>query len=159
MAGRFVHSCWLDRVRLLRFLCHIFESGSWADVTAESPSHSPSNGGLWHTTQLRYIVPAKANAKVARCIRELGIRPVSFMRFNPIALPESSSRMMVKYFQRVMIVSGLVLFLVPVAGAQSSRPRRTAPQADSLLLPQPTPTPATRKTNTPLLDVQPVKPV
>lgn len=33
--------------------------------------------GLWHTTQLRYIVPAKANAKVARCIRELGIRPVS----------------------------------------------------------------------------------
>jgi tetratricopeptide (TPR) repeat protein len=67
--------------------------------------------------------------------------------------------MVVKYFQRVLVVSGLVLFLVPVAGAQSSRPRRTAPQADSLLLPQPTPTPATRKTNTPLLDVQPVKPV
>lgn len=67
--------------------------------------------------------------------------------------------MVVKCLQRVLFVSGLVLFLVPVAGAQSSRPRRTTPQPDSLLLPQPTPTPAPRKTNTPLLDVQPVKPV
>ena len=70
--------------------------------------------------------------------------------------------MVVKSFQRALIVTGLVFFLVPVAGAQSSRPRRTtppAPQKDSLLLPQPTPAPTPRKTNTPLLDVQPVKPV
>ena len=67
--------------------------------------------------------------------------------------------MVVKYFQRIVAVSGLVLFLISVAGAQSSRPRRTTPQPDSLLLPQPTPTPVSRKTNTPLLDVQPVKPV
>ena len=67
--------------------------------------------------------------------------------------------MVVKSFQRILAVSGLVLFLISVAGAQSSRPRRTTPQPDSLLLPQPTPTPVSRKTNTPLLDVQPVKPV
>lgn len=70
--------------------------------------------------------------------------------------------MAVKSFQRALIVTGLVLFLVQVAAAQSSRPRRTtppAPQKDSLLLPQPTPAPTPRKTNTPLLDVQPVKPV
>ena len=107
---------------------------------------------------MRYIVPAKANAKVTARIGELGNRP-SRLCFRPIALPESSSLMVVKYFQRALVISGLLLFLVPVAEAQSSRPRRTAPQPDSLLLPQPTPTPASRKTNTPLLDVQPVKPV
>ena len=67
--------------------------------------------------------------------------------------------MVVKYLQRALIVTGLLLFLVVVAGAQSSRPRRTAPQSDSLLLPQPTPSPAARKTDTPLLDVKPVTPV
>jgi tetratricopeptide (TPR) repeat protein len=70
--------------------------------------------------------------------------------------------MVVKSFQRALLVTGLVFFLVPVVGAQSSRPRRTttaAPKQDSLLLPQPTPAPTPRRTNTPLLDVQPVKPV
>lgn len=69
-----------------------------------------------------------------------------------------------KPFQQALIVAGLVLILVTVAVAQSSRPRRTTTtpppqQQDSLLLPQPTPAPTPRKSNTPLLDVQPVKPV
>src|SRR6267143_2780479 len=68
--------------------------------------------------------------------------------------------MLVRYFQRALVVLGLAFLLVPVASAQSTRPRRTAqPKQDSLLLPQPTPTPSARKTNSPLLDVQPVKPV
>ena len=82
------------------------------------------------------------------------------MRFGPMALPESSSLMVVKYLQRVLIVSALAIFVVSLAAAQSSRPRRTTePKQDSLLLPQPTPAPTPRKTNTPLLDIQPVKPV
>src|SRR6266446_2578910 len=68
--------------------------------------------------------------------------------------------MLVRYFQRALVVLGLAFLLVPLASAQSTRPRRTAqPKQDSLLLPQPTPTPTARKTNSPLLDVQPVKPV
>jgi len=67
-----------------------------------------------------------------------------------------------KHFQRSLVLLVLIFGLVPLAVAQSSRPRRTTtppPKQDSLLLPQPTPTPAARNNNVPLLDVRPVKPV
>ncbi len=64
-----------------------------------------------------------------------------------------------------LISSGAIIALL--AGgviAQSSRPRRVQPkpvqnQEDSLLLPKPTPTPAARNSNVPLLDIKPVKPI
>jgi tetratricopeptide (TPR) repeat protein len=70
--------------------------------------------------------------------------------------------MQVSFFQRSLVV-GLGVLLAGVASAQSSRQRRVEQKKveqkqDSLLLPQPTPTPAPKK-NVPLLDVQPVKPV
>lgn len=59
----------------------------------------------------------------------------------------------------------LLLSLIGVAGAQSSRPRRVKPQPakpaeEPLLRPEPTPNPTARNnSNRPLIDVQPVKPV
>lgn len=59
----------------------------------------------------------------------------------------------------------VVLCLVGMAGAQSSRPRRVKPQPakpaeEPLLRPEPTPNPTARNnSNRPLIDVQPVKPV
>ena len=72
--------------------------------------------------------------------------------------------MSVKFFQRFSVVSGLTLLLAGFATAQSSRPRRVQPKQapqkeDSLLLPQPTPTPSARNNNVPLLDIRPVKPI
>ena len=68
----------------------------------------------------------------------------------------------------LIISGGLALLLASGVIAQSSRPRRvqpkvepkeTAKKQDSLLLPKPTPTPAARNTNVPLLDIRPVKPI
>jgi tetratricopeptide (TPR) repeat protein len=76
--------------------------------------------------------------------------------------------MPIRYFQRLFAIIGLCSLIVVGAVAQSSRPRRvqpkpdpkqTASKQDSLLLPQPTPTPAAKNTNVPLLDIKPVKPV
>ena len=73
-----------------------------------------------------------------------------------------------RYFQRPFALGSIILLLVAGAFAQSTRPRRvqpkpepkqTAAKQDSLLLPQPTPTPAAKNTNVPLLDIKPVKPV
>jgi tetratricopeptide (TPR) repeat protein len=78
--------------------------------------------------------------------------------------------MSVKFLQRCFVFSSLSLVLAGAVVAQSTRPRRvkpktepqhsaTASKQDSLLLPQPTPTPSARNTNVPLLDVKPVKPI
>jgi tetratricopeptide (TPR) repeat protein len=83
--------------------------------------------------------------------------------------------MLLRYLQRSVgfapsfVISGsLALLLAGGVTAQSSRPRRvqpkqepkqTASKQDSLLLPQPTPTPAAKNTNVPLLDIKPVKPI
>ncbi|HXD32806.1 MAG TPA: tetratricopeptide repeat protein [Pyrinomonadaceae bacterium] len=80
--------------------------------------------------------------------------------------------MSVKLFQRLIVLGGATLLLGVVVTAQSTRPRRvqskaepkqtaakTSSKPDSLLLPQPTPAPAVRNTNVPLLDVKPVKPI
>ena len=72
--------------------------------------------------------------------------------------------MPVRYFRRLLIVGCILALSAIFAGAQSSRPRRVqkkpeTPKQDSLLLPQPTPSPTAKNKNVPLLDVQPVKPV
>ena len=72
--------------------------------------------------------------------------------------------MKVRYFQQRFVVGSvvgsIVLLWAAAASAQSSRPRRVEQKKqDSLLLPQPTPTPASKTRNVPLLDVKPVKPV
>jgi tetratricopeptide (TPR) repeat protein len=71
--------------------------------------------------------------------------------------------MTVKVLQRLIAICGLILVLLAAGLAQTSRPRRTTTsqpkQQDSLLLPQPTPTPAPRHSNVPLLDIKPVKPI
>ena len=77
--------------------------------------------------------------------------------------------MPIRYFQRFLagFLTIAVISLLVASGtiAQTSRPRRTQtkpetqPKQDSLLLPQPTPTPAAKNTNVPLLDIKPVKPV
>ena len=77
-----------------------------------------------------------------------------------------------KFLQRFIVVSVACCLLAGVVAAQSTRPRRVQPKPepkqtaskttsnpDSLLLPQPKPTPAARNNNVPLLDVKPVKPV
>lgn len=67
-----------------------------------------------------------------------------------------------------IVISGASCLLAGAITAQSTRPRRTQPKQepkqtaakqDSLLLPKPTPTPAARNTNVPLLDIKPVKPI
>src|SRR6266699_6540924 len=80
--------------------------------------------------------------------------------------PGKSPHMLLRYFQRfigypvfLVIIGGTTLLLAGGAAAQSTRPRRTQPKQDSLLLPQPTPTPARKNSNVPLLDIKPVKPV
>src|SRR6266850_4159191 len=75
-----------------------------------------------------------------------------------------SSNMSVKFFHRFLAVGSLTVLLTSLVSAQSSRPRRvqakqTQQKEDSLLLPQPTPTPAARNSNVPLLDIKPVKPI
>jgi tetratricopeptide (TPR) repeat protein len=89
----------------------------------------------------------------------MGIRwnPFSMLHFN--VSPGKNFPMSVKFFQSVIVVSGMVCLVTAAASAQSTRPRRTQQKQDSLLLPQPTPTPAPRNNNVPLLDVKPVKPV
>ncbi|MDQ2856199.1 MAG: tetratricopeptide repeat protein [Acidobacteriota bacterium] len=79
--------------------------------------------------------------------------------------------MFLRYSQRSLgiagslaISGGVTLLLTAGVIAQSSRPRRVQPKPvqqkeDSLLLPKPTPTPAARNTNVPLLDIKPVKPI
>jgi tetratricopeptide (TPR) repeat protein len=77
--------------------------------------------------------------------------------------------MPIRYFQRFLLsfltIAGISLLVAAGTIAQTTRPRRTQakpdtqPKQDSLLLPQPTPTPAARNTNVPLLDIKPVKPV
>ena len=77
-------------------------------------------------------------------------------------------------FTRLLSLTGAVLLLFVVATAQTTRPRRASkqtpkptsssserPQSDPLLRPEPTSSPNARRTdpNSPLLDVQPVKPV
>ena len=76
--------------------------------------------------------------------------------------------MRVKFLQRVIVI-GATCLVASAVMAQSSRPRRvqrkqdsqtqTASKQDSLLLPQPTPTPAAKNSNVPLLDIKPVKPI
>jgi tetratricopeptide (TPR) repeat protein len=79
--------------------------------------------------------------------------------------------MFLRYSQRSLgftgslaISGGVTLLLAAGVIAQSSRPRRVQPKPvqqkeDSLLLPKPTPTPAAKNTNVPLLDIKPVKPI
>jgi len=79
--------------------------------------------------------------------------------------------MLIKYLShsqrgpgRLAICGGLALLVAGGVVGQSSRPRRVQPKPvqqkeDLLLLPKPTPTPAARNTNVPLLDIKPVKPV
>jgi len=78
--------------------------------------------------------------------------------------------MSAKLVRRFLIAATALALLAGAVAAQSTRPRRTQPKTttdskqtaskqDSLLLPQPKPTPASRNTNVPLLDVKPVKPV
>jgi tetratricopeptide (TPR) repeat protein len=76
--------------------------------------------------------------------------------------------MSVKFLQCLFVGSIASVLLATAVIGQTTRPRRTQPKADSkqsatkqdsLLLPQPTPKPAARNTNVPLLDVKPVKPI
>lgn len=76
--------------------------------------------------------------------------------------------MSVKFLQRIVVLAGTSCFIAGAVIGQTTRPRRvqskpapkqTASRQDSLLLPQPTPTPTARNNNVPLLDVKPVKPV
>ena len=76
-------------------------------------------------------------------------------------------------FTRLISLTGVVLLMFVTATAQSTRPRRASKQApktsttserpasDPLLKPEPKSSPSARRTdpNSPLLDVQPVKPV
>ena len=69
-------------------------------------------------------------------------------------------------FKAPLSIVALVLSLIGVAEAQSSRPRRVRqaqperPAEEPLLRPEPTPNPTARNnSNRPLIDVQPVKPV
>jgi tetratricopeptide (TPR) repeat protein len=71
--------------------------------------------------------------------------------------------MFIRSLYRVFAVNAIIILLTGAISAQSSRPRRvrqTERRAeDPLLRPEPTPSPAARRnTNSPLLDVQPVKP-
>ena len=66
--------------------------------------------------------------------------------------------------KRHLLVAAIVLGLVGLADAQSSRPRRVKPAEkpaeEPLLRPEPKPNPTARNSsNRPLIDVQPVKPV
>jgi tetratricopeptide (TPR) repeat protein len=83
--------------------------------------------------------------------------------------------MSVKFLQRFIVTTGALSLLAGAGLAQSTRPRRVQSKSepkqtaarqtppgtkqDSLLLPRPTPTPAARNTNVPLLDIKPVKPI
>jgi Flp pilus assembly protein TadD len=77
-------------------------------------------------------------------------------------------------FTRLITLAGAVLLMFVTVSAQSTRPRRASkqtakttttssdrPASDPLLRPEPTTSPSARRTdpNSPLLDVQPVKPV
>ncbi len=74
--------------------------------------------------------------------------------------------MISRSFKVSFSILALVLSLIGIAEAQSSRPRRVrqappaAPAEEPLLRPEPTPSPTARNnSNRPLIDVQPVKPV
>jgi len=69
-----------------------------------------------------------------------------------------------QYFQRALLVGGLVLLQLGTINAQSSRPRRVkqtaTPAEEPLLRPEPKPSPTARSNpNARLISVQPVKPV
>ena len=78
--------------------------------------------------------------------------------------PGKKARMVNRSFQWLLSIGALALLLCTV-NAQSSRPRRVKPAPakpaeEPLLRPEPKPSSTARRTsNTPLLDVQPVKPV